>query len=330
MESEGAESERGYNEVTMKPTEKIWHNGRFIAWDEAKVHVLSHVVSYGSSVFEGIRCYHTPSGPSLFRVREHVRRLVDSAKVYRMEVPYASDELSAAMHELVRVNRMDSCYLRPIIMRGYGEMGVNGMNNPTDVFLACWEWGKYLGEEALAQGVDVCVSSWTRIAPNTLPALAKAGANYMNSQLIRMEAVINGYSEGIGLDANGYVSEGSGENIFVVRDGKILTPPLGASVLPGITRDTIVTLARELDIPLVETIIPRELLYIADEVFFTGTAAEVTPIRSVDRVTVGSGERGPITEKLQKAFFAVIDGVAPDRHGWLSRVEAASPVPAVS
>src|SRR3981189_999866 len=283
----------------LKPTEKIWHNGRFIAWDDAKIHVLSHVTSYGSSVFEGIRCYSTAAGPAIFRVRDHIRRLLDSAKIYRIEMKYGTDELANAMVELVRLNKMDSCYFRPTALRGYGDVGVLP-NNPTEVYIACWEWGKYLGEEALAQGVDVCVSSWTRIAPNTLPALAKAGANYMNSQLIKMEAVINGYSEGIALDATGYVSEGSGENIFVVRDGKILTPPLGASVLPGITRETVMQLAATLGFPVVETLIPREMLYIADEVFFSGTAAEITPIRSVDRVQVGEGKRGPITGKLQK------------------------------
>ena len=223
----------------LTPTEKIWHNGRFIRWEDAKVHVLSHVVSYGSSVFEGIRCYQTGLGPALFRLREHVRRLLDSARIYRMEVPYSVDELSQAIQELLRVNQMGACYVRPVAFRGYGDVGVNGSKNPTEVFLACWEWGKYLGEEALSNGVDVCVSSWNRMAPNTLPAMAKAGANYMNSQLIKMEAVANGYAEGIALDTAGYVSEGSGENIFVVRDGRIHTPPLGASVLPGITRDTI-------------------------------------------------------------------------------------------
>ena len=304
----------------LQPTEKIWHNGRFIAWNDAKIHVLSHVVSYGSSVFEGVRCYETASGPAIFRLREHIRRMLDSAKIYRIEVPFSLDEIAKGCLELVTVNQLRSCYLRPIILRGYGDVGVQGVKNPTEVYMACWEWGKYLGEEALAQGVDVCVSSWTRIAPNTLPALAKAGANYMNSQLIRMEAAINGYAEGIALDPAGYVSEGSGENMFVVRDGKILTPPLGASVLPGITRDTVVTIARDLGIPVVETIIPREMLYIADEVFFTGTAAEVTPIRSVDRIQVGSGQRGPITEKLQRQFFGIVNGTAEDRHGWLTPV----------
>ena len=310
----------------LTPTEKIWHNGVFIPWEEARIHVLSHVVSYGSSVFEGIRCYATPRGPAVFRLREHIRRMLDSAKIYRIEVGYKLDELAEAILELIRVNRMSACYVRPIILRGYGEMGVFAGRNPVEVYLACWEWGRYLGEEALAQGVDVCVSSWNRLAPNTLPALAKAGANYMNSQLIKMEALANGYQEGIALDPAGYVSEGSGENIFVVRDGRILTPPLGASVLPGITRDTVIKLAEDLKIPLVETLIPREMLYIADEVFFTGTAAEITPIRSIDRITIGSGRRGPVTEKLQKEFFAIIEGTKPDRHGWLTAVNAAEPV----
>lgn len=309
----------------MTPTEKIWHNGRFIAWDDAKIHVLSHVVSYGSSVFEGVRCYETVNGPAVFRLKEHTRRLLDSSKIYRIPVQYSVDELVAAQVELIRLNGLRSCYIRPIILRGYGGVGVLPVNNPTEVYLACWEWGKYLGPEALAEGVDVCISSWTRIAPNTLPALAKAGANYMNSQLIRMEAHHNGYAEGIALDANGCVSEGSGENLFVVRDGKIHTPPLGSSVLPGITRDTVVTLARELGIPIVETVIPREMLYIADEVFFTGTAAEVTPIRSVDKIQVGSGRRGPVTEKLQTAFFELVEGRAEDKHGWLTMVPSGVP-----
>jgi branched-chain amino acid aminotransferase len=312
----------------MTPTEKIWHNGRFIAWDEARIHVLSHVVSYGSSVFEGVRCYETLSGPAIFRLKEHTRRLLDSAKVYRIDVPFTHEELAHAQIELVRVNQLRSCYIRPIILRGYGNMGVLPFGNPTEVYMACWEWGKYLGDEALAQGVDVCVSSWTRIAPNTLPALAKAAGNYMNSQLIRMQAHLDGYAEAIALDDSGRVSEGSGENIFVVRDGKLHTPPLGSSVLPGITRDSIATLARDLDIPVVESPIPREMLYIADEIFFTGTAAEVTPIRSVDKIQVGSGRRGPITERIQKAFFDIVSGRSEDRHGWLTPVPAAEPVKA--
>jgi branched-chain amino acid aminotransferase len=307
----------------LVPTEKIWHNGQFISWNDARIHVLSHVVSYGSSVFEGVRCYATPAGPAIFRVRDHVRRMVDSAKIYRMEVPYTIEQLSGALAELVRVNKMSACYLRPIALRGYGNMGVFAGENPVEVYLACWEWGRYLGEEALSQGVDVCVSSWNRMAPNTLPSLSKAGANYMNSQLIKMEAVADGYDEGIALDTAGYVSEGSGENIFVVRDGKILTPPLSASVLLGVTRDTVIRLAEDQGIPVVETLIPREMLYIADEVFFSGTAAEITPIRSVDHILVGAGRRGPITERLQKEFFAVIDGSKPDRYGWLTPVGAA-------
>lgn len=304
----------------MTPTEKIWHNGRFIAWNDATIHVLSHVVSYGSSVFEGVRCYETAKGPAVFRLREHTRRLLDSSKIYRIPVDYTLDQLVSAQIELIQLNKLRSCYLRPIILRGYGGVGVLPVNNPTEIYLACWEWGKYLGPEALAEGVDVCISSWTRIAPNTLPALAKAGANYMNSQLIRMEAHHNGYAEGIALDSNGCISEGSGENLFVVRDGKIHTPPLGSSVLPGITRDTVVTLARELGLEIVETVIPREMLYIADELFFTGTAAEVTPIRSVDKIQIGSGRRGPITEKLQTAFFNLVEGKSEDKHGWLTPV----------
>ena len=305
----------------IKATEKIWHNGKFIAWNDAKIHVLAHVTSYGSSVFEGIRCYATAAGPAVFRGTEHMRRLIDSGKIYRMTIPYSVNELVGAMHELVRVNKLESCYVRPLVFRGYGDLGVlPTKDTPLETYLACWEWGKYLGPEAMEQGVDVCVSSWTRLAPNTLPTLSKAGANYMNSQLIRMEAAANGYSEGIALDVSGYVCEGSGENVFVVRDGKILTPPLGASVLPGITRDSVIQLAESLGIPVTETLIPREMLYIADEVFFSGTAAEVTPIRSVDRIVVGKGSRGPITEKLQKAFFGIVHGDDADRFGWLSPV----------
>ena len=309
----------------IKPTEKIWHNGSFIHWNDAKVHVLSHTIHYGSSVFEGVRCYATSSGPAIFRAPEHMRRLADSARVYRMDdIGYTRTQLVEAMVELVRLNGLDSCYIRPIVFRGYGEMGVLPFNNPIEVYIACWEWGKYLGADALAEGVDVCVSSWTRLAPNTLPAMAKASANYMNSQLIKMEAVTNGYSEGIALDAAGYVSEGSGENVFVARDGRLYTPPLGTSALPGITRDTVLRLARDLKIEVIEQAVPREMLYLADEVFFSGTAAEITPVRSVDRIKVGSGRRGPIAEKLQKRFFSIIQG--DDPYGWLTPVSAAKPV----
>jgi branched-chain amino acid aminotransferase len=304
----------------LQTTEKIWFNGQLIAWDDAKIHVLSHVVSYGSSVFEGARCYETKQGPAIFRAREHARRLLDSAKIYRMEIPFNVEQLTTAMVEIIRENGLKSAYIRPIVLRGYGDVGVLPGNNPIDTYIACFPWGRYLGEEGLTEGVDVCISSWNRIAPNTLPALAKAGANYMNSQLIRMEASINGYAEGIALDEGGYVSEGSGENLFLVRDGKVLTPPLGASVLPGITRDTVVKIAGQLGISVTETIIPREMLYIADEVFFTGTAAEVTPIRSVDRIKVGAGRRGPITEQIQRRFFEIVDGSAPDEFGWLTPI----------
>ena len=313
----------------LKATEKIWHNGQLIPWDDAKIHVLAHVVSYGSSVFEGIRCYDTERGSAIFRAADHARRLLDSAKIYRMDLQYSLDQLTDAMIELIRANKLRSCYIRPIVLRGYGDVGVLPANNPIETYMACYEWGSYLGEDCLGQGVDVCVSSWTRIAPNTLPALAKAGANYMNSQLIRMEAAANGYAEGIALDDAGYVSEGSGENVFVIRNGKVLTPPLGASVLPGITRDTIVKIAEQLGIPVIETIIPREMLYIADEAFFSGTAAEVTPIRSVDRIVVGEGRCGPITQRIQQRFFEIVKGEISDEFGWLmpvSGVREAEPV----
>jgi branched-chain amino acid aminotransferase len=304
----------------LQATEKIWHNGRLIPWDDAKIHVLAHVVNYGSSVFEGIRCYDTQQGSAIFRAADHARRLLDSAKIYRMHLPYSLDQLTDAMIEVVRANKLRSCYIRPIVLRGYGDVGVLPKNNPIETYMACYEWGSYLGEDCLGRGVDVCVSSWTRIAPNTLPALAKAGANYMNSQLIRMEAEANGYAEGIALDDAGYVSEGSGENVFVIRNGQLLTPPLGASVLPGITRDTILKIAGGLGIPVVETIIPREMLYIADEAFFSGTAAEVTPIRSVDRIAIGDGRCGPITQRIQRRFFEIVTGEITDEFGWLMPV----------
>ena len=306
--------------MAIKKTDKIWHNGRFISWDDAKIHVVSHVVSYGSAVFEGIRCYSTKQGPAIFRLKDHLQRLLNSGRIYRMEIPHSLDELHAAAIELVRVNKMGACYVKPIVLRGYGEVGVNPFPCPIEVYMACWEWGSYLGAEAIERGVDVCVSSWTRMAANTLPAMSKSAANYMNSQLIRMEAIINGYSEGIALDPNGCVSEGSGENLFLVQDGVVITPPLAASVLPGITRRTIFTICQDLKIPTREEMIPREWLYIADEVFFSGTAAEVTPLRSIDRIPVGNGERGPITKRIQEEFFALTSGAKPDRHAWLTPV----------
>jgi branched-chain amino acid aminotransferase len=311
--------------MAIKKTEKIWHNGKFIPWDAATIHVMSHVVNYGSAIFEGIRCYRQERGPAIFRAQEHIQRLLDSAKIYRIDLDYTREELVSAMVELVRINRIAPCYLRPIVLRGYGEVGVNPFNSPTEVYIVCYEWGKYLGSDA-EEGVDVCVSSWTRLAPNTMPAMAKASANYMNSQLIKMEAIMNGYVEGIALDANGYVSEGSGENLFVVRKGTLMTAPLGSSVLPGITRDSVITLARNLGIPVSEQIIPREMLYIADEVFFTGTAAEITPIRSVDKISVSKGTVGPITKALQREFYGIVQGRSPDRFGWLTPVAVNQPV----
>jgi branched-chain amino acid aminotransferase len=308
--------------MPVQKTEKIWHNGKFINWDDAKLHVLSHVVGYGSSVFEGIRAYETPQGPAIFRVQDHMQRLINSARIYRMELPYSVEDFSNTACELVRTNKMGACYIKPLVLRGYGEVGVNPLNCPVESYMACWAWGSYLGPDALAKGVDVCVSSWTRIAPNTLPAMSKAGANYMNSQLIRMEAIVNGYSEGIALDADGHVSEGSGMNIFLVHNGTMYTPPLAASILPGITRDSITKLAADLKLPVKESVVPREMLYIADEVFIVGTAVEVTPIRSIDKMVVGKGSMGPITRKIQEEFFAITSGKKADHHNWLTHVNA--------
>ncbi|MCJ7503098.1 MAG: branched-chain amino acid transaminase [Acidobacteriia bacterium] len=298
--------------------EQVWHYGKFIPWAEATVHVASHVVSYASCLFEGIRCYETPQGAAIFRLKEHTDRLVNSCKIYRMELAYSREQLAQAMVELVRVNKVKHCYIRPVVFRGYGEVGVNPLKNPIEIYLLAWEWGKYLGAEALKQGVDVCVSSWHRMAPNTMPAMAKAASNYMNAQLIKMEAITNGYVEGIALDPSGHISEGSGENIFLARDGRIFTPPLASSVLPGITRDSVMTLARELGCEVSEQALAREMLYIADEVFFTGTAAEITPIRSVDRIVVGQGKPGPITKKLQERFLSIVEGRGEDKYGWLT------------
>jgi len=309
--------------MPIQKTEKIWHNGKWINWDDATLHVLSHVVSYGSAVFEGIRCYETKQGPAIFRLREHMQRLINSAKIYRMELPYSVDEFCKVATELVPRNNLKSCYVKPMALRGYGDVGVNPMNSPVECYMACWSWGAYLGPEALAKGVDVCVSSWTRIAPNTLPAMSKAAGNYMNSQLIRMEAATNGFAEGIALDTAGYVSEGSGMNVFLVHNGTLYTPPLGASVLPGITRDAVLTMSEDLKIPVKEQTIPREMLYIVDEVFFVGTAVEVTPIRSVDHIQVGKGVAGPVTKRLQEEFFALTSGTKPDRHNWLTPCAAA-------
>lgn len=306
--------------MAIPKSEKIWHNGKLINWEDAKLHVMSHVVNYGSSVFEGVRCYKHPNGAGIFRAQEHAERLIQSAKIYRMEVPFSEDEIVQAMVDTVAANGVFPCYIRPIVLRGYGEAGVNPLGSPVEVYICNYAWGKYLGHGSPDEGVDVCVSSWNRMAPNTLPAMAKSGANYMNSQLIKMEAILNGYVEGIALDVHGYVSEGSGENLFLVRKGIVYTAPLGNSVLPGITRASVIELVKELGFPLVEQMIPREMLYIADEVFFTGTAAEITPIRTVDKITVGNGKTGPITRALHKEFFDVVEGRVPDRHGWFTQV----------
>lgn len=311
--------------MPIQPTANIWHNGKLIPWDKAQIHVMSHVVHYGSSVFEGIRCYTQPSAAGVFRLQEHMQRLADSAKIYRMPLPYTVEQLSAAVVDVIEANGVAPCYIRPIAFRGYGEIGVNPLKSPVDVYIANFPWGKYVpGNE----GADVCVSSWSRLAPNTMPSLAKAGANYMNSQLIRMEAEVNGYSEGIALDVNGYLSEGSGENLFLVRNGVLYTTPLANSVLSGITRNSVITLARQLGIEVVEQALPRELLYIAEEAFFTGTAAEVTHLRSVDRILVGDGTMGPITSALHQEFFGIVNGLKPDRYNWLTpvNIKVAEPV----
>jgi len=297
-------------------------NGTLVPWDDAKIHLGSHVIHYGSAVFEGVRCYKTPKGSAVFRLDAHIERLFASAKIYWMDLAYSPEQLNDAILETIRANKLDACYIRPVVYRGVGELGVNPLTASLDVAVMVWEWGKYLGQEALEQGVDVCVSSWSRMAPNTLPAMAKSAGNYLNSQLIKVEALKNGFAEGIALDSLGYVSEGSGENLFAVLKGRLVTPPLVASVLPGITRDTVLALARQLGIAVEEKALPRELLYLADELFFTGTAAEITPIRSVDRRTVGAGARGPVTAALQKAFFDVIECRAADEHGWLTFVPA--------
>lgn len=297
-------------------------NGTLVPWDDARIHVGSHVVHYGSAVFEGIRCYKTPKGPALFRLDAHIERLLGSAKVYWMDLGLSPEQLGAAVFETILANRLEACYVRPVAYRAAGPLGVYPLDSPVELSIMVWEWGRYLGQEALDQGVDVCVSSWTRMAPNTLPAMAKSAGNYLNSQLIKIEAVKGGFAEGIALDAAGFVSEGSGENLFAVVKGRLLTPPLVSAVLPGITRDSVLALARKLGIVVEEKALPREMLYLADELFFTGTAAEITPIRSVDRQTVGSGRRGPLTTALQAAFFDVIECRADDEHGWLSFVPA--------
>jgi branched-chain amino acid aminotransferase len=308
--------------MAFTETGKIWMNGKLVDWKDATIHVATHVVHYGTGVFEGIRAYDSPRGPNVFRLPEHMRRLWDSCRVYRMEPTYSLQELTDAVLETIRANGFKSCYIRPLVYRGYSQLGVNPMPCPVDVAVIVWEWGKYLGDDALNNGVDVGVSSWTRIAPNTLPAMAKATANYANSGLIKMQATVDGYAEGIALDESGLISEGSGQNLFLVRDNVVYTPSLTSSILEGITRNTVVQLTRDLGFEVREQPLPREFLYLADEAFFCGTAVEVTPIRSIDKIPVGNGKRGPITSALQERFFGVVNGELPDAHNWLTPVGA--------
>jgi len=305
--------------MSLNKVDKIWMDGKFVNWDDAKIHILSHVIHYGTSWFEGIRSYETKKGTAVFRLDAHLKRLVESAKIYRTEIPYSLEELTNAVLETIRVNKLKSCYIRPIIYRGYGEMGLNPLGCPIETAIAVWEWGKYLGHDSIEQGIDVCVSSWNRAAPNTFPTMAKAGGNYLNSQLIKLEALANGYAEGIALDAFGCISEGSGENIFLVKDGIIYTTPLVSAILQGITRNTVITLAHELGHEVREMQIPREMLYTADEIFFTGTATEIAPVRSVDKLRVGCGKPGDITRSLQKLFFDVVEN-GNDKYNWLTFV----------
>lgn len=301
-------------------TEWIWRDGSFVAWADANVHVLSHSMQFGSAAFEGIRCYHTPKGPAVFRLREHLTRLMQSIKIYRMEIPWSIEDLTKAACEVVLRNQMDACYIRPMVLRGYGASGMVPFDSPVEVYIPCWPWGAYLGDEALANGVDVCVSSWHRMAPNTIPSLAKIAGNYLSGQLIKMEALANGFAEGIALGTGGTVSEGSGQNVFLVADNTLITSPLDGTLLAGITRASIIALAQREGIPVREQAIPREMLYSADEVFFTGTAAELTPVRSVDHIRIGSGSVGPVTRRLQTAFLDIAHGRAEDTFGWLTHV----------
>lgn len=298
----------------------VWINGKLVPWKEANIHIASHVIHYGSSIFEGFRAYNTPKGTAIFRNNAHIKRLYNSCKMYRMEIPFTQEEFEQAVIQTIKANKLKACYIRPVVYRGYGTLGVDPFPNPIDCAILVWEWGQYLGEKALENGVDVKISTWQRMAPNTFPALAKSGANYMNSQLIKMEALLEGYEEGIALNVRGHISEGSGENIFIVINGEIHTPPLSSSILPGITRDAVICMAKDLGITLVEETLPREILYIAEEVFFTGSAAEITPIRSVDKITIGNGRRGPVVKRLQDEFFAYIKGERKDKYRWLTYV----------
>jgi branched-chain amino acid aminotransferase len=306
----------------LTATDWIWRNGEFIAWQDANVHVLSHSMQFGSSVFEGIRCYATPRGPAVFRLEDHLQRMLNSCKIYRMEVPYGLDELVESTCELVERNALDACYIRPMVIRGFGAAGMVPFASPVEVYLPCWPWGTYLGEGALEKGVDACVSSWHRMAPNTTPSMAKVAGNYLGGQLIKMEALADGYDEAIALGPDGMISEGSGQNVFVVSKGVLYTTPSNGTLLPGITRDSVMRLAGDAGLEVREQLMPREILYVADEVFLTGTASEVTPVRSVDKITVGTGRVGEVTKQLQRTFLDLVHGKIEDRHGWLTFVRA--------
>ena len=308
--------------MALKPSKYIWHHGSLMPWEDATVHVLTHALHYGSSVFEGIRVYKGPNGPVGLRLTDHINRMFDSAKIYYLTIPFTTEELVTACKSVVLENGLlDGAYIRPIAYRGYGEMGVAGdPDAPAECSIAAWEWGSYLGEGGLENGVDVCMSSWQRVAPNTLPTMAKAGGNYLSSILVTLEARRLGFTEGIALNSEGYISEGAGENLFLVKDGVLYTPPASASILCGLTRDMVIKFAESIGLKLLEQNIPREMLYIADEVFLTGTAAEITPVRSVDRIEVGNGSRGPITEAFQKKFFGLFDGSTKDIWGWLEPI----------
>ncbi|MCL2688068.1 MAG: branched-chain-amino-acid transaminase [Methanobrevibacter sp.] len=300
---------------------KIWMDGEFVDWNDAKISVLSHVVHYGSSIFEGIRCYENPKGSAIFRLDEHVERLFNSAKIYKMDIPFTHDEISNGIKDTIAINNLKSCYIRPVTYRGYKELGVNPLNCPVNTSIAVWEWGKYLGAEAMENGVDIAVSSWRRLAPDTMPAMAKAGANYMNAQLAKVEAIERGFDEAIMLDYHGYIGEGSGENIFLIKDDVVYTPTLSSSILKGITRDSVITIANDLGYEVKEEQIPREFAYLSDEVFFTGTAAEVTPVRSIDGITIGLGKIGPMTKEIQSEFFNIVEGKIDDKFNWLSYLD---------
>ena len=315
--------------MAFSGTGRIWMNGTLVDWADAKIHIASHVIHYGSGVFEGARCYNPPWGSACFRLDAHMKRLYDSARIYRMDPQIDLPAMTVAVLETIRANEQKACYIRPLIYRGYNALGVNPFPCPVDAAVLTWEWGAYLGQDALENGVDVRIASWARSAPNTFPTLAKTSANYANSSLIKMEAITEGYSEGIALDTFGYLSEGSGQNLFIVREGIIYTPPLTASILPGITRNSVITIARDLGYKVREEMLPRELLYICDEAFFAGTAVEITPIRSVDKIKVGGGTRGPVTAAIQKAYFDIINGEVPDRYNWLTFVYPGEPLQAV-